>query len=182
MTLRADSYGSTSEVKANTRHLLDGQSTFNTTTRPTLTELEKFIDRASGILNVALRGVGLSVPITNSTAKLSCDDWVVNHATAHVEMTQRGAGFSEDQNTRAGSFMALNESAQEFAAMMAIGFRRLGVTVSDKVSDGLQFTGLDARDQRSDPDDSTLRQPRFERGKFDDRQTSEFMSDGSEDY
>ena len=32
MTIRADSYSTTSEVKAFTRHLLDGQSTFNSTT------------------------------------------------------------------------------------------------------------------------------------------------------
>jgi len=167
MTLRADSYGSTGEVRANTRHLLDGQTTFNSTTRPTVTELEKFIDRASGVLNLALRGVGLAVPITNSTAKLSCDDWVVNHASAHVELTQRGAGFSDGENTRAGSFMSLNQSAQDFASMYALGFKRLGVTVSDSASDGLQFTGLDARPERDDPDDTTLRQPIFQRGQFD---------------
>ena len=46
MTLRLDSYASVAEVTAFTRHLLDGQSAFNSTTRPTVTELEKFIDRA----------------------------------------------------------------------------------------------------------------------------------------
>lgn len=166
MTIRADSYSSTSEVKAYTMHLLDGQISFNSTTRPTGTQLEKFIDRASGLLNVALRGEGLTVPITNSTAKLACDDWVTNQSAAYVELTQRGAGFDGTENTRPGSFLNLNESAQEFALMMAPGFRRLGVTQSEKMSDGLQFTGLDAKDQRDDPDDSSLRQPFFERGAF----------------
>jgi hypothetical protein len=53
MAIRGDSYSSTGEVKAFTRHLLNGQSNFNSTTRPTVTELEKFIDRASGVLNLA---------------------------------------------------------------------------------------------------------------------------------
>ena len=166
MTIRSDSYSSTSEVKAYTMHLLDGQTAFNSTTRPTGTQLEKFIDRASGLLNVALSGEGLAVPITNSTAKLACDDWVTNQSAAYVELTQRGAGFDGTENTRPGSFLNLNESAQDFAEAMALGFKRLGVTVSDKVSDGLQFTGLDAKSERSDPDDSTLRQPFFERGQF----------------
>jgi len=60
MAIRADSFSSTSEVKAFTRHLLDGQSAFNSTTRPTATELEKFIDRASGVLNVAIARAGFT--------------------------------------------------------------------------------------------------------------------------
>ena len=65
---------------------------------------------------------------------------------------------------------------------MCPGFKKIGVTQSDKLSDGLQFTGLDARDQRDDPDDTDLRQPRFERGQFDDRSSSDFRDDTSEDY
>jgi len=181
MSIRADSYSSTSEVKAFTKHLLNGQTAFNSTTRPTVTEVEKFIDRASGLLNVALGGVGLTTPITNSTAKLACDDWVTDQATAYVELTQRGAGFDGTENTRPGSFLALHEAAVSFAEMMALGFKRLGVTQSDKASDGLQFTGLDAKSQRDDPDDSTLRQPLFERGQFDDL-TAISAGDISEDY
>ena len=177
MAIRSDSYSSTGEVKAYTMHLLDGQSAFNSTTRPTSTQLEKFIDRASGLLNVALRGCGLTVPITNTTAKLACDDWVTNQSAAYVELTQRGAGFDGTENTRPGSFLNLNKSAQEFASAMCPGFRRLGVTQSDKISDGLQFTALDARDERSDPDDSALRQPFFERGKWDDSTLTDYDDD-----
>ena len=62
MTLRGDSYGTSDEVLAFTKHLLSGEETFNAATRPTDTEVDKFIDRASGILNVALEGVGLTTP------------------------------------------------------------------------------------------------------------------------
>lgn len=181
MALRGDSYSSIEEVAAYTAHLLDGSADFGSNTRPTRTQMEKFIDRASGLLNVALRGCGLSVPITNTTAKLACDDWVTNQATAYVELTQRGAGFDGTENTRAGSFFNLNESAQEFATMMCPGFRKLGVTQSDKISDGLQFTGLDVKADRSDPDDTSLRQPVFERGMFDDQTVSGY-TDESEDF
>ena len=53
---------------------------------------------------------------------------------------------------------------------------------TDKLSDGLQFTGLEVRANRADPDDTDLRQPRFERGQFEDRETSRFNSDVTEDY
>jgi len=181
MAIRSDSYSSIDEIAAYTTHLMDGSADFDANTRPSRAQVEKFIDRASGILNVVLRGSGLSVPVTNSTAVLACDEWVTNQATAYVELAQRGAGFDGSENTRPGSFLKLNEKAADFAAMMIPGFIKLGVTQSEKASDGLQFTGLDVREDRSDPDDTSLRQPVFERGKWEDTTTSEFTS-SNEDY
>lgn len=173
MTLRGDSYSSTSEVKAFTRHLLDGQTAFNSTTRPSATELEKFIDRASGALNVALAQAGLTTPVTNTTAKLSCDDWVTEQAARFVELTQRGAGFNGNENERPGGFLGLHKKAMEFAKSNVLGFKYLGVGVTHKASDGLQFTGLDAQNQRTDDDDSSLEQPLFKRSLFNDPTTSD---------
>jgi len=167
MALRGDSYGTVAEVLAYARQLRDGQSSFNSTSRPTLTEVEKFVDRASGILNVALNNEGLTTPISNSTAKLACDDWVISKATAYVELTQPASSYDGTEQTRAGSFLNLHKSAMEFADLNALGFKRLGVGVSYPVSDGLQFTGLDAADERADPDDSDLAQPMFTRKKWD---------------
>jgi hypothetical protein len=59
MAIRADSWSSTTDVKSLVRHILDGETTFNTTTRPTNPEVEAFIDEASGLLNLALRSSGL---------------------------------------------------------------------------------------------------------------------------
>jgi hypothetical protein len=69
MTLRADSYSSVNEVLAFTRYHLDGQNAFNSTTQPTVTEVEKFVDRASGLLNVALKGEGLTTQPDPSVTK-----------------------------------------------------------------------------------------------------------------
>jgi len=168
MTIRGDSYSSTGEVKAFTRHLLDGQSGFNSTTRPTATELEKFIDRASGSLNLALAKQGLTTPITtsvNSTAKLACDDWVTAQAAMYVEMTQRGVGYSSADGSRTGYFKGLYGRADEFAKENVVGFKRLGV---GHAVPGVTFTGLDAESERADPDDTSLAQPIFKRGQFDD--------------
>ena len=168
MTLRADSYSSTAEVTAYTRHLLDGQSAFNSTTRPTGTELEKFIDRASGVLNNALANVGLTVPVSNSTAKLSCDDWVTGQAAKYVELTQRGTGYSEAEGSRIPSFTGIHKAALDFARENGLGFKRLGAAVSHKSSEGLKFTGEDATSERAYLDDTSLRQPAFRRGLFED--------------
>lgn len=166
MALRADSYGSVAEVTAFTKHILDGQSAFNSTTRPTLTEVEKFIDRSSSYVNVALRTNGFAAPVTNSTAVLMLDDWVVDKASLLTELTQRGAGFSEADVSRTASFRAIADDAMEFISDNVLGLKRLGLTVSEKLSDGLAFTALDDQDRRADPDDSTLEQPMFTRGLF----------------
>lgn len=166
MAIRDDSYGSTGEVQAYTAHLLDGESAFNTTTRPTGTQVEKFLDRASSYVNLALRNYGFSTPVTNSTAKLMLDDWVVNKATEFVELTQRGAGFNDGEGARSSVFSNMADEAMNFVKKNELGLKRIGVTVSERKSEGLAFTGLDDQDERSDPDDSSLEQPFFRRGQF----------------
>lgn len=168
MALRSDSYSSVSEVAALTRHLLDGAASFDSNTVPSLTEVEKFIDRASGVLNICLMGSGFSTPITNSTAKLACSDWVTGKAVKWVELTQPADGLSGfEPNNRAAYVAGLMKSAKDFCMEMSLGFKRAGVTVSADSSDGLEFTALDKRSQRADPDSTTLEQPKFRRGLFD---------------
>ncbi len=182
MTIRLDSYSSVDEIKAFTKHLLDGQSTFNSTTRPTATEVEKFIDRASGVLNTALAVAGLSAPITNSTAKLACDDWVTARGAEYTELTQRGVGYSEGEGSRVTGFRNLYTSAGKFVSEMRLGFIRMGVAESHTASEGLQFTGLDAVSQRDDPSDASLEQPLFTRDLFKDPTKTRYNSpDESED-
>ena len=167
MAIRSDSFSSVAEVVAYTRHLLDGNSTFSTVTRPTLTELEKFIDRASGLLNVAIAAEGF-LPASvygNAVAKLACDDWVTMLAAKYVELTQRGTGYSDAEGSRIAAFDPA-KSAREFIADMALGFKRLSIAQNNRVSSGLQFTGLTIQSDRSDPDDDTLEQPKFERGQW----------------
>ncbi len=168
MAIRGDSYSSADEVLSFTRHYLDGQTTFNSTTQPTVTEVEKYIDRASGVLNVALSVEGLSIPVTNSTAKLQCDDWVTSRSVEYVELGHRGSGFGGEEGQRYLGFRNMQKAAGEFAGMNALGFKRLGVGVTDPVSQGLTFTGLTKRSSRRDPSDTSLAQPQFRRNQFDD--------------
>lgn len=181
MTTRADSYSSTGQVAAFTMHLLDGQTSYNSTTRPTVTQVEKFIDRCSGVLNTVMRGRGLAVPITNSTAKLACDDWVTVRATEYVELTQRGTGYSDAEGSRTAGFRSLWKSAGDFVDEVFQGFQYLGVTVTNTMSDGLQFTGLTAQADRADPTDTSLEQPMFRRHLFDESTATDFTDEIDED-
>ena len=178
MSIRSDSYSSTSEVKAFTRHLLNGQTAFNSTTRPTGTELEKFIDRASGVLNLALAASGImpSAIKANSTATLTCDDWVTARASEYVELTQRGVGHNDGEGSRTSAFRNLTKSANEFVETNSVGFVYLGVTKMHKLSAGLAFTGLDAQSSRTDPSDTSLEQPFATRRQFDNKRANTFTN------
>ena len=169
MAIRGDSFSSVNEVLAFTRHLIDGYTTYNSTTRPTLTEVEKFIDRASGVMNAALATEGFSSSAirANSTAKLPCDDWVAQEAVKQVELTQRGMGYGGQEGSRLAGFNMNKKDAIDFVCENKLGFVRLGIAQTYKSSDGLAFTGLDVQADRSDPDDNTLEQPKFSRGKWD---------------
>ena len=160
-------YSSTSEIKAFTRHLLDGESTFNSTTRPTNSDVTTFLTRVSGVLNVALQGLGFATPITNSTAKLACDDWATLRTVEYVELTQRGTGYSDAQGSRTAAIKGLTESAKEFVRENRLAFSRLGVEVLHSLSEGLLFTGQQEQSERADQLNDSLQQPKFTTGMFE---------------
>jgi len=169
MAIRSDSFASTTEVTAFTRHLLGGQSAYNSTTRPTVTDVEKIIDRASGVLNTTLAFVGFNPASVraNTTAKLACDDWIAQESAKQVELTQQGMGYSASENSRIAAFNMNEKTAYEFVIGKKLGFIQLGIAQNYKASDGLQYTGLDAQNIRADPDDTALEQPKFLRGQWD---------------
>lgn len=161
-----NSYSSIGDVLAYTRHYLDGQTTFNSTTRPRLSEVTRFLNRASGYMNMALKNVGLAIPITQADAKAAIDDWVALRAAEYVEMTQRGTGYSDGEGSRLAAFRGIAQDANEFAKTNRQAFIDLGVTVTRSAASGISFTALEAVDQRNDPTDTSLVQPIFRRGLF----------------
>ena len=163
MAISENSYGSVAEVQAFTRHLLDGQTNFNSTTRPMLTEVEGMIDRASAALNVALAGAGLDVPITQATAKLVCDEWATARVVTMVEMTRQSHGWD---GAPFDPLPGLADSALRFAQESARAFKWLGCEVANAASEGLAFSGETESTDRADPVDTSLQQPRFKRGMF----------------
>lgn len=167
MAIGANSYSSVEDVVALTRHLLDGKSTFDDTTVPTMYEVEQLIDDLSGMLNNAIAAAGFPIPITNATAKLACDIWVRSNTVAWVEMTQRGTGYDGDTNTnRPQWFMDLYGPAKGFVEEMTDGWINLGISQTNDASDGLTFTALVNHDNRTDPTVTTREQPLFRRRQW----------------
>lgn len=167
MSLVDGHYSSVSQVKSLVRHLLDGEDGFNDTTRPPLGDVENFINYANGVLNSALAKYGFTTPVTQATVVYALDAWVTSKAAAWVEATQRGAGFSDDENTRTNMLGSLMGDADDFVKTNVIGWQELGAAYSSNVSAGAAFTALDKNSQRSDPRNTTREQPLFKRRQFD---------------
>jgi len=169
MALSGSSYSSVADVLAWSRPFIEGETTFNSTTRPTLTEVESFIDDASSLLNTALAGGGFSSTNIklNSTATKSCDIWVRGKAVSFVENVHAVQGFGAEDESNVNVLLSMPSDAQKFVKANALAFKRLNVTVTDASSDGLTFTGQTLRADRADPDDTSLEQPTFTRKQFD---------------
>jgi hypothetical protein len=169
MAIRADSYGTVAEVLAYTQHLLESEADFGPSTVPTKAQIEKFIDRTSGILNTVIAGEGFtpSAVTANSTAKLALDDYVTTKAARMVELTQPGTGYSAEEGSRLAGFDSMLEDAQEYIKMLVKGWKELGISVTQASSTGLFYTAYDKHSERADPTDTGMEQPKIRRGQFD---------------
>lgn len=161
MAINANSYGSVAEVVPYTRIYLKGNATFTTDTRPTMTEVETAIDRASGVLNTALANEGLSTPVSQADAKRACDQWVVEQVVKMV------AAYGAQPEEMAYWLSSMYENAAAFVTDNVTGFKNLGVTAQDESSAALTFTGETVQADRADPDDTSIEQPSFTRRQFD---------------
>jgi NaMN:DMB phosphoribosyltransferase len=140
MAIGANSYASVAEVEALAPHYATSSGSFDATTRPTLTEVERFIDRVSGTLNVLLAEAGFAVPVAQADAKLALDGFVAMEA-AYLVMAANGAGpwapGSEAMrySTPARSLM---QDAAAWVEAHADGIEALGATRARSVTYGLQ--------------------------------------------
>jgi hypothetical protein len=167
MAPNANSYGDITSVVALTRIYLRGQTTYNSTTLPTRTQVDLFFDQVSGALNLALANKGFTTPLTQTDAVFACDMWVNGMVASLVEASQPTASFGSEDNPRSVLFARLGERADEWVAANQAGFAHLGVGQAASDSQGAFFTGQTAQSQRTDPLDTSLEQSLFTRRQFD---------------
>jgi hypothetical protein len=112
-------YGSTNGVAALVRHIAGAG--FTTSTKPTTAEVEAFLAQRSAILDGWLGQAGYTTPATNAGALLILTHFANVGAACDVELTQRNAGYSQDdQNRRENKFCAEFMQAREFIASGAL--------------------------------------------------------------
>jgi hypothetical protein len=160
-------YATSTGVLAFTRHLADGEESFSEFTRPSSDEVAAFVEQINAHLDGALAKYGFSTPLSNGDAILICREWGNRQGAKLVELTQRGAGFSEAENERVSDLDGMYDNACAFVYEQSLGFKRLGAAVTHPESEGVQFTALDIRSSRSDPLNTGREQSKFYRGQWD---------------
>ena len=162
MAIGANSYGTVAEVAAMTaRYLIGG--TYTTATRPTLAQVEKFIDNASATLNVMLAKAGFTIPITDADAAAACGEIVVECVVDMCHAANSTGRFFTDRALERGMnpIKAIREDIAEWVESQAPGLEALGAARSTSQLDGIAFRGTD------DAGDEVF--PIFQRDGFSNR-------------
>lgn len=157
MAIGANSYGSVAEVATLTR-VYTSNGSYGVSTIPTQTEVEKMIDRVSGLVNVLLAEAGFAIPVSQADAKLALDDFVVGQV-ALVIHGAHGSGIYAPGSERMRSTTPMRvilKEAEGFIAEHAEGFEQLGATRNRHATDGLECWDTD--------DAGNAIEPIFQRG------------------
>lgn len=147
------SYATMEGVIPYVRRLLAGETAFNAVTNPTGAEVEAFIAQVDAELDVALSQYSFVVPVANPTVVAMLAGWANRRVAQLVELTQPGAGFSEDDNLRVRS-LTDGKTAVQYIGSIAEALDNLGAGRVGSQT-GAVFTG------HSDP--------LFGRGQFESR-------------
>lgn len=145
MGIGANSYGSTAEVAALVGRYTSSGS-FSSSTHPTTTQVEKFIDRVSAICNALLAEAGFDIPVDEADPKLVLDHFVVDHVHLLCHAAN-GAGpyapGSEALRRVSSPFQIIWNEAANFFAEHAQGLEQLGASRSRHMTYGLKARTVD---------------------------------------
>jgi len=152
MTIGANSYGTTGGVSALTPRYATAGGVFDTTTRPTLAQVESLIDQVSGLANSMLAQAGFKTPVTQADVKLALDIFVNEEVAAIAEGINGSGRFGPTMKEPGRSrFALIMDDLKAFIEGNSSGFENLGAERSkDTVSIGYssaEYEPLFTRDQ-----------------------------------
>lgn len=154
MAVDSYAYGTAADVAAYVQHATNNGS-FDTTTAPTLAQVESFINQRSAMLNACLAVEGYAVPISAATAPQAYAilvHYVANGAAGDVELSQRSAGYdAEDTNRRENKFLAVFDAGCQFVKSAAFAALAAAQSGPSQGIAGLYVGGRTSTGQRLRP-------------------------------
>lgn len=150
------------EVEALCRHLTNA-GVFDTTTNPTLANVEKFITDTYDEIGVFLVLAGYAKIQTDADIIGTLQHFNALGACAKVELTQPSVGFEDTENTRYNKFF--NEFKEVKELIKSVAFERLGATRSWEESDNLTCGGISISDKEDIEEDTNHPNYTFTRTK-----------------
>lgn len=151
MATLTNSYGTTASIASLVPRYAGSGSDFTTTTKPTLLQVESWIDKISSLLNVILADHGFAVPITQSDAILSCATFVEEEVAGIIEGINGSGRFgpvgasvnSQNRIPSGGRFGLVTTDIQNFVHLNALGFERIGCVRSQAPTDQIAYRDAD---------------------------------------
>jgi len=159
MTIGANSYGSASGVASYVPRYANVSATFDTNTRPKLTQIESYIDQISGLVNAILASNGFHIPVTQADAKSAITIFIEQEVAAIAEGINGSGRFGPTTKTPSKSrFAIIMEDISAFILEHADGFENLGAERDQPTGMEILTRTVDAAGKES--------YPIFQRGAF----------------
>lgn len=150
MALGANSYGTVAEVQALAPQYTT-EGVFTGFSRPTLTQVEKFLDRVSAVVNLLLAEQGFSIPITQADCVLVLDEFVVQQSVDLVDAVNRSGRFFSEKVGARNRGELIREDAESFIEDHSLGFELLGADRDYSLTHGLDYTAQDDAGKTIEP-------------------------------
>lgn len=155
MAIAASSYGSVVGVAALVPFQATGQgdaATFSAGTRPTLAQVESFIDSVSAIANGKLAELGFVIPISDTDVVPMLDLFVNEEVAALVEGVNGSGRFGPSaRKPGAGRYQMILDDVSAYLEGIAVGLERLGAARSNVLTAGLSGRTVDERGNATFP-------------------------------
>lgn len=145
MSIASNSYASVADIEARVPQYTSSGS-FGSGTKPTLTQVESFIDDVSSLVNALLAEAGFAIPVSQADAKRVLDLFVADEVAAMVEGVHRAGRFAPGSEELRGQsrFQVVMQDAAGFIEKHSEGLELLGATRSRSLTYGLDFRSEDA--------------------------------------
>ncbi len=153
-------YCPSSSVAALTRNLVAGASDFDTSTSPTVAQVNSWLSSGCAVINIRLGSAGYgAIPATSGAYDLAAQANAL-YAAWMAERSRINARTTADERTRAD--MIKKDFEYMLAALLSDDLSRLGVSQSGAVYAG----GISRSDKDAVEGDSDRVAPRFVSGQF----------------
>lgn len=149
MSILDSSYGSIEEVAALVSRYTNTSGDWvakgeTSPTRPTLEDVERYVDRISGLINTYLAKEGFNVPVTEPIAKAALAELAVEFVVELCHVSNSAGRFFTDRQLR--RFSPLAVIRQEIAGWIdanAAGLENLGAARGTSLAEQIAFRDLD---------------------------------------
>lgn len=163
-------YGNVFAVAARCLELANPDGNFSSETKPTLAQVQSWLDDASALMNVEFAKCGFPTPITNTVILTILDPIAEYRAAAEAESIRNIESTSWENasdETKPKHWMDLYTAAMKgLTAERCLALEILGLDRTKDLSDGLHAGGLSQDEKTTHESNTDFLQPRFKTRMF----------------